>query len=75
MLISNNFYDRQIKKALAGAKTISTSEHSRIVLFSDCHRGNGTWNDSFLSNKTVFEAALTYYYNGGFTYIERKRKQ
>ena len=40
------------------------------MLFSDCHRGNGTWSDSFLNNKTIYEAALGYYFERDFTYIE-----
>ena len=70
MLFSDNFYNHQIDKAFYNAPIVSTDIHKRIVLFSDCHRGNGTWSDNFLSNKTVYEAALTYYFNNGFTYIE-----
>ncbi len=70
MGFSENFYNKQIDKALQNAPIISTDVHQRIVLFSDCHRGNGTWNDSFLNNKTIYEAALGYYFNAGFTYIE-----
>lgn len=37
---------------------------------SDCHRGDGSWSDDFLNNQNLFFAALTYYYDRGFTYIE-----
>ena len=70
MLLSDRFYMRQIDKALHSAPVISTSDHPRLVLFSDCHRGNGTWSDSFLNNKTIYEAALGYYFERDFTYIE-----
>ena len=70
MSAGKNFYAKQIDKALASAKEISQDEHPRIVVFSDCHRGNGTWNDSFLNNKTLFQAALGYYRENDFTYIE-----
>lgn len=66
----DSFYFRQMDKALRSAAVISTSDHPRLVLFSDCHRGNGTWNDSFLNNKTIYEAALGYYYERDFTYVE-----
>jgi len=69
-MFSSKFFNRQIDKALESAPVISTAVHKRIVLFSDCHRGVGNWSDSFLSNKTIYEAALTYYYNNNFTYIE-----
>ena len=69
-MFSERFFNRQIDRALKNAQVISTSVHKRIVLFSDCHRGTGNWSDSFLNNKTIYEAALTYYFNNGFTYIE-----
>lgn len=37
---------------------------------SDCHRGNGSWNDSFAHNQTIFLAALGYYFTRGYAYIE-----
>lgn len=65
-----NFFTRQIDKALKDAPVIRTADHPKIVLFSDCHRGRGTWNDSFLQNKSLYMAALKYYWADGFTYIE-----
>ena len=65
-----NFANRQIDRALRDAPIIRTSDHPKIVLFSDCHRGIGTAADSFLPNKSFYMAALSYYYNAGFTYIE-----
>lgn len=43
---------------------------SRYVLFSDCHRGRGNSNDNFLKNQHLYFAALKYYYQQGFTYVE-----
>ena len=70
MKLTDSFYGRQIDKALRSAPVISTEDFPKLVLFSDCHRGCGTWNDSFLNNKTIYEAALGYYYEHGFTYVE-----
>lgn len=64
------FYHRQIDKARERAAVLYVKDHPRIVMFSDCHRGCGTANDSFLSNRTLYEAALRYYFDSGFTYIE-----
>lgn len=66
----NSFYHRQIDHALRNARILNLAEYPRLVLFSDCHRGTGTWNDSFLNNKPLFEAALNYYYDSAFAYIE-----
>ena len=70
MKLSDSFYFRQMDKALRSAAVISAADYPRLVLFSDCHRGNGTWNDSFLNNKTIYEAALGYYYERDFAYVE-----
>ena len=64
------YYEKRIDKAFKDAKVIKASEHGRIVFFSDCHRGCGTWNDSFLNNKILYQAALNYYWQQDFTYIE-----
>ncbi|NLP35167.1 MAG: serine/threonine protein phosphatase [Clostridiales bacterium] len=37
---------------------------------SDCHRGDGSLGDDFSDNQHLFFAALNYYYQYGFTYIE-----
>ena len=43
---------------------------SRIVIMSDCHRGQGNGADNFLPNSMIFQGALEYYYQNGYTYIE-----
>lgn len=43
---------------------------SKYVIFSDCHRGTGRTNDNFLHNEYLYLAALRYYFQKGFTYIE-----
>ena len=43
---------------------------SRIVIMSDCHRGQGNGGDNFLPNSPIFQGALEYYYENGFSYIE-----
>lgn len=46
------------------------NQKSKYILFSDCHRGNGRANDNFLKNEFLYLAALKYYYQYGFTYLE-----
>lgn len=43
---------------------------SKLILMSDCHRGQGNAGDNFMANQTVCFGALEYYYQNGFTYIE-----
>ena len=49
---------------------IQVDDESKVVFISDCHRGDGTWKDSFLPNASIYMAALNYYFNNGFTQIE-----
>lgn len=52
------------------AEELLIDNHSKIVLFSDCHRGEGNWGDNFFNNQNLYFAALNYYYDNGFMYIE-----
>ncbi|PKM94536.1 MAG: serine/threonine protein phosphatase [Firmicutes bacterium HGW-Firmicutes-1] len=49
---------------------IPFDDSSKIVLMSDCHRGDGSWADDFSKNQNLYVAALTHYYREKFTYIE-----
>ncbi len=64
------YYDNRIDKVFKNSTVINISDHPKIVFFSDCHRGTGTWNDSFLNNKVLYQAALNYYWQHDFTYVE-----
>lgn len=62
--------EHRLEKTFAQAPVLPLTERSRYVLFSDCHRGNGTWGDNFLKNQHLYFAALQSYYDRGFTYLE-----
>ena len=64
------YYGRRIDKAYAQAAAIEERDRPRLVFFGDCHRGDGSWSDSFLHNKILYQAALDYYWKAGFTYVE-----
>jgi UDP-2,3-diacylglucosamine pyrophosphatase LpxH len=55
---------------LNNVDTLTINETSRLVLFSDCHRGDNSWTDDFARNEATTLHALRKYYAGGFTYIE-----
>lgn len=61
---------RRLTEVFQAAKHIPFDDSSRIVFFSDCHRGDNSRADTFVRNKELFLHALTYYYHEGFTYIE-----
>ena len=61
---------KRLSQVLANSGSIPFDDYSRIVLMSDCHRGIGGLSDNFSDNQNLFFAALTYYYERGYTYIE-----
>lgn len=61
---------RRISHAFDHAPELPFNSRSRFVLISDCHRGVGNHNDNFLKNQNLYFAALNYYYEREFTYIE-----
>lgn len=52
------------------AEELTFDDSSRIVFFSDLHRGNNSRADAFAGNETLFLKALSHYNRQGFTYIE-----
>lgn len=63
-------YKKRLDSAFKNAPVLSISPSSRFVFMSDCHRGIGNSNDNFLKNQHLYFAALNYYYEKGYTYIE-----
>lgn len=63
-------YQKRLDRAFLNAPILPLCSTSRYVLFSDCHRGVGTSNDNFLKNQHLYFAALQYYYQNGYTYME-----
>ena len=61
---------QRLNKSFKNAPVLPMGPGCDYVLFSDCHRGNGTHNDNFLLNEHLYLAALRHYYQSGFTYIE-----
>jgi hypothetical protein len=65
----------RIKSALDKAlednkKKFDLSSETKVVIFSDLHRGVGDWADDFMHNSLIFSSALDYYNVQHFTYIE-----
>ncbi|MEZ4854715.1 serine/threonine protein phosphatase [Flavobacterium sp.] len=60
----------RLTKAYKEAKRISFTNNDKFILFSDCHRGDGSFADDFANNRNVYFHALSHYFNNNFTYIE-----
>lgn len=63
-------YIKRLNRAFLNAPILLITANTKYVFFSDCHRGSGNNNDNFLKNATAYSAALQYYYQYGFCYIE-----
>lgn len=60
----------RLTKVYGQAQRICFTRGNRFIIMSDCHRGVGNLGDNFLKNRPVYLAALQYYYQRGFTYLE-----
>jgi UDP-2,3-diacylglucosamine pyrophosphatase LpxH len=61
---------RRLTEVFVAAKRVPFDDASRIVFFSDCHRGDNSRADGFARNEALFLHALNHYYREGFTYVE-----
>ena len=62
--------NNKLNKLFRKSKRILIDDSTKLVIMSDCHRGDGDNYDNFIRNKSIYETALIYYYDNGFTYIE-----
>lgn len=60
----------RLDRAYREARVIPFDDHSRFILFSDCHRGDNSFADDFANNRNIYFHALRHYYREGFSYLE-----
>lgn len=60
----------RVSQAYQAAHEIPFSDSSKIVIMSDCHRGDGNGADAFANNQNLYFVALSHYYKEKYTYIE-----
>ena len=65
-----NLAHKHLDRVFQTAPVIPFDDSSRFILFSDCHRGDGTSVDAFAANKILFRQALSHYDEQGYSYIE-----
>lgn len=61
---------KRISSVYGSADRIIINDDSKVVLMSDCHRGDGSHADTFSKNKNIYYAALSRYFEEGYVYIE-----
>lgn len=62
--------EKRISAAFQEAIHLPLTGSSRYLVISDCHRGTGKPGDNFVKNEYLYLAALNYYFQKGFTYLE-----
>lgn len=60
----------RLTEVYQNAERIQFDNESKLVFFSDVHRGDNSWADEFARNQTIYTYALEYYLGNDFTYIE-----
>lgn len=68
--IWRNWARIRLNAAFGAAREVPFDNDSKIIFFSDLHRGDNSKSDAFARNEDLFLNALTHYYREGFTYIE-----
>jgi predicted phosphodiesterase len=65
--MSSNF---RLTRAYNNAKIVPFDDSSKLILFSDCHRGDNSFADDFANNRNIYFHALKHYFKEGFQYFE-----
>jgi predicted phosphodiesterase len=60
----------RLSKVYKQALRITFTNNDKFILFSDCHRGDGSFADDFANNRNIYFHALNHYYKNDFQYIE-----
>lgn len=61
---------KRLDRAYKNAPEIPFNNNSKLVLFSDCHRGDNSFADDFANNRNIYFHALKHYFAEGFSYCE-----
>ncbi|MDR1002829.1 MAG: metallophosphoesterase [Oscillospiraceae bacterium] len=61
---------KRLSDLLRNCDSVYFSDRDKIVIMSDCHRGDASWADNFASNQNIYYQALSHYYRNGYIYIE-----
>ena len=59
-----------LSRALKKAKKIRLHKDSKLIFFSDLHKGDNSYADDFAHNMKIYNWALKNYFKNDFTYIE-----
>lgn len=57
-------------KAIDNKDTIQVDKNTKMIFFSDVHRGDNSMSDEFAHNQNIYYHALKYYYKNDYSYVE-----
>lgn len=60
----------RLTRAYQKALRIKFNNTDKFILFSDCHRGDGSFADDFANNRNIYMHALLHYFKNNYQYIE-----
>lgn len=60
----------KLSRLFKRAARLNIGDGSKLVLISDCHRGDGENSDNYMKNQNIACYALSRYYEAGFAYLE-----
>jgi len=64
--MTRSILDNAFKKA----KPLTINCNSKLIFFSDLHKGDNSYADDFTHNMTIYKYALQQYYQENYTYFE-----
>jgi len=64
------FTIKRLSKAYEHAERFKIDNQSKLIFFSDVHRGDNSLSDEFAHNQNLYFYALKQYFADGFTYVE-----
>ncbi len=59
-----------LDNALKNAKPLTINCDSKLIMFSDLHKGDNSYADDFVHNMEIYKHAIQQYYQNNYTYIE-----
>lgn len=59
-----------LNKAFENAKRVNLSKDTKMIFFSDLHKGDNSYADDFRHNYNLYQHALGSYFDLGYTYVE-----
>jgi UDP-2,3-diacylglucosamine pyrophosphatase LpxH len=62
--------NERLSQVFSEAPVVEFDSLDKFVIFSDSHRGDGSWKDDYAHNRNLHLHALSYYLARGHTYIE-----